>query len=96
MIAYVTSQGARIEKEGLRLIVHGKDFRHILFASHLEQLVLFGNVHITAPAMFTLLQQGIDTVFLRMDGRYMGRLSVKKRVAYPSHPPAAGVNMTVR
>ena len=78
MIAYVTSQGARIEKEGLRLIVHGKDFRHILFASHLEQLVLFGNVHITAPAMFTLLQQGIDTVFLRMDGRYMGRLSVKE------------------
>lgn len=75
MIAYVTSQGSRIEKEGRRLIVHGKDFRHILFASHLEQLVLFGNVTITAPAMFTLLKEGIDTVFLRADGRYMGRLA---------------------
>lgn len=75
MIAYVTSQGARIEKEGRRLIVHGKDFRHILFAAHLEQLVLFGNVNITAPAMFTLLKQEIDTVFLRADGRYMGRLA---------------------
>lgn len=75
MIAYVTSQGARIEKEGRRLIVHGKDFRHILFAAHLEQLVLFGNVNITAPAMFTLLKEGIDTVFLRADGRYMGRLA---------------------
>lgn len=75
MIAYVTSQGARIEKEGRRLIVHGKDFRHILFASHLEQLVIFGNISITAPAMFTLLKEGIDTVFLRADGRYMGRLA---------------------
>ena len=75
MIAYVTSQGARIEKEGRRLIVHGRDFRHILFAAHLEQLVLFGNVHITAPAMFTLLKEGIDTVFLRADGRYAGRLA---------------------
>ena len=77
MIAYVTSQGARIEKEGRRLIVHGRDFRHILFAAHLEQLVLFGNVSITAPAMFTLLKEGIDTVFLRADGRYMGRLASK-------------------
>lgn len=78
MIAYVTSQGARIEKEGRRLIVHGKDFRHILFAAHLEQLVLFGNVNITAPAMFTLLREGIDTVFLRADGRYMGRLAIRE------------------
>ena len=78
MIAYVTSQGARIEKEGRRLIVHGRDFRHILFAAHLEQLVLFGNVSITAPAMFTLLKEGIDTVFLRADGRYMGRLASKE------------------
>lgn len=75
MIAYVTSQGSRVEKEGRRIIVHGKDFRHTLFASHLEQLVLFGNVTITAPAMFTLLKEGIDTVFLRADGRYMGRLA---------------------
>lgn len=78
MIAYVTSQGTRIEKEGRRLIVHGKDFRHILFAAHLEQLVLFGNVNITAPAMFTLLNEGIDTVFLRADGRYMGRLASRE------------------
>ena len=74
MIAYITAQGARVEKEGQRLIVHGKDFRHILFATHLEQLVLFGNIQITAQAMFTLLKEGIDTVFLRADGRYMGRL----------------------
>ena len=78
MIAYVTSQGARIEKEGRRLIVHGKDFRHTLFASHMKQLVLFGNVNITAPAMFTLLKEGIDTVFLRADGRYMGRLACQE------------------
>ena len=77
MIAYITTQGARIEKEGRRLIVQGKDFRHILFAAHLEQLVVFGNVQITAPAMLTLLKEDIDTVFLRADGRYMGRLATR-------------------
>ncbi|MDD6087820.1 MAG: CRISPR-associated endonuclease Cas1 [Desulfovibrionaceae bacterium] len=75
MISYVTSQGARIRKEGRRLIVQGRDFQNVLFTSHLEQLIVFGNVSITAPALLTLLKESIDTVFLRADGRYMGRLS---------------------
>ncbi len=75
MIVYVTSQGAKIEKEGRRLIVHGKDFRQTLFASHLEQLVIVGNVSITTPAMHVLFAQGIDTVFMRTDGRFIGRLA---------------------
>ncbi len=37
--------------------------------------MLFGNVQLTAPALLTLLKEGIDTVFLRADGRYVGRLS---------------------
>ncbi len=78
MVVYVISQGSRIEKEGRRLIVHGKDFKQILFASHLEQLVLFGNVSITAPAMHVLFAKGIDTVFLRRDGRYVGRLAMQE------------------
>lgn len=59
MVVYVTSQGARIEKEGMRLIIHGKDFKQTLFASRLEQLVLFGNVSITAPAMHVLFWKDI-------------------------------------
>lgn len=75
MIIYVTSQGARIEKQGRRLIIHGKDFRQTIFASHLEQLVIFGNVSITTPAMHVLFEKDIDTVFLRIDGRFIGRLA---------------------
>lgn len=77
MIAYVTSQGARIEKEGRRLIVVGKDFRQTLFVASLEQLVLFGNIALTTPALHVLFNEGIDTVFNRRDGRFIGRLSMK-------------------
>ncbi len=41
----------------------------------LEQLVLMGNVIITPPALKLLLRENIDTVFLRVDGRYLGRLA---------------------
>ena len=78
MIAYVTTQGTRIEKEGRRLIVHGKDFRHTLFAAHLKQLILFGNVSLTPSAIFTLFREEIDTVFLRADGRYVGRFACQE------------------
>ncbi len=75
MIAYVTTQGSRIEREGGRLIVVSPNMRRTLFAAHLEQLLLFGNVGLTAPARYLLLREKIDTVFLRKDGRYMGRLA---------------------
>lgn len=78
MVVYVTSQGARIEKEGRRLIIHGKDFKQTLFSSRLEQLVLFGNVSITAPAMHVLFGKDIDTVFLRRDGSYVGRFAMQE------------------
>lgn len=77
MIAYVTSQGAHIEKEGRRLIVVGKDFRQTLFVASLEQLVLFGNVSLTTPALHVLFIESIDTVFNRRDGRFIGRLAMK-------------------
>ncbi len=77
LIAYVTTQGVRIEKHGRRLIVHGKDIRKPLFLESLEQLVLFGNVSLTTPAIQTLFVRNIDTVFNRLDGRFIGRLAMK-------------------
>ena len=74
MIAYVTTQGAHIVREGERLIVQSENARNILFSSKLEQLILFGNVSISAPARHLLLRKNIDTVFIQKDGRYMGRL----------------------
>lgn len=74
MIAYICEQGAKVSREGRRLIVTTPEMKHTLFAERLEQLLLFGNVQLTPPAVFLLLREGIDTVFLRRDGRYMGRL----------------------
>ncbi len=76
MIAYVTTQGARIVREGQRLLVRKDgDTYHTLFIWKLEQLLIFGNVSITPPALGLLLREGVDTVFLRADGRYLGRLA---------------------
>lgn len=76
MIVHVTTQGARIVREGRHLIVRKEnDICHTLFIHKLEQLVLHGNVIVTPQAMKLLFREGIDTVFLRVDGRYVGRLS---------------------
>ena len=76
MIAYVTTQGARVMREGRHLLVKKEDATyHTLFVYKLEQLVVAGNVTITPAAMRLLLRENIDTVFLRFDGRYLGRLA---------------------
>ncbi|MCA1985283.1 MAG: CRISPR-associated endonuclease Cas1 [Desulfovibrio sp.] len=76
MIVHVTTQGARILREGRHLLVRKEnDIYHTLFVHRLEQLVLYGNIGITPQALAMLLHQGVDTVFLRRDGRYKGRLA---------------------
>lgn len=76
MIAYITTQGSRITREGTRLLVRKeKDIYHTLFTHKLKQLIVCGNINFTAAAMRLLLHLGIDTVFLRHDGRYLGRLA---------------------
>ncbi len=77
MIVYVTTQGSRVIREGRHLLVKlGDDLCHTLFIHKLEQLVLCGNVTLTPPALTLLLREDVDTVFLRRDGRYKGRLAV--------------------
>lgn len=75
MIASICDQGARISREGRRLIVTTPEATRTIFVERLEQLLLFGNVQLTPQALFLLLREDVDTVFLRRDGRYMGRLS---------------------
>ncbi len=75
MIAYIQEQGAKISREGRRLIVTTPDMTRTLFVDHLEQVLLFGNVQLTPPALLLLLREDVDTVFLRADGRFMGRLA---------------------
>jgi len=76
MIIYVTTQGTHIVREGRHLLVRkDQDICHTLFPHKLEQLVLCGNVSLSPAALGLLLREGIDTVFLRLDGRYKGRLA---------------------
>jgi CRISPR-associated protein Cas1 len=79
MHVYVTTQGARVVKEGRHLLVKKEgDTYHTLFVYKLEQLVLMGNIQLTPPAMSLLLAENIDVVFLRKDGRFLGRLEPKE------------------
>ncbi len=75
MILYVTDQGAGVYRRGERLQVRRR--KQVLVEVHLhdlEQVVLMGQIALSAPAMSTLLEQGVDTVFLSINGRYRGRL----------------------
>jgi CRISP-associated protein Cas1 len=76
MIAYIKTQGAKIVKEGRHLIVRkGDGIYNTLFTYKLDQLILFGNIEISHSAMVRLMRENIDTVFLTINGRYLGRLA---------------------
>jgi len=76
MVVYVTTQGARIIREGRHLLVKKEqDTYHTLFPHKLSQLVLCGHVEITANALRRLMQHDIDIVFLTQNGRYVGRMA---------------------
>jgi len=76
MVVYVKTQGARIMREGRHLLVKKGDATyHTLFTYKLKQIVIFGNVDITHAALVQLMRYNIDTVFLTMNGRYLGRIA---------------------
>ncbi len=72
---YVIQQGAklRLENRRLRVELDGEMLDSIPLA-HLSQVVLFGNISLTTPAMGALMDQGIEVIFLTQDGAYRGRL----------------------
>ncbi len=72
---YVREQGAVIRKRGERLMVT-RDKKQLLDLPliHLDQVVLFGNVQLTAPAVAMLLQAEVDVVFFSQYGKFRGRL----------------------
>jgi CRISP-associated protein Cas1 len=72
---YVTEQGARLEIENRRAVVirEGETLASVPLI-HVSEVVVMGNVGLTTPAMKALMGQGIDVVFLTLDGDYCGRL----------------------
>ena len=74
-IAYLVDQGTVVNKEGQRLLVkkQGKII-HAIHIFNLEQVIIFGSVSLTPPVISHLLKRGIDTAFMTIHGRYLGRL----------------------
>jgi len=72
---YVIEQGAEVTKQGNRIIVRkfGTELQSVP-AFKVEQIILMGNIQITSQAIKFLLTEGIDTVFLTINGKYRGRL----------------------
>ncbi len=80
MRIYVTTQGAKIIKEGRHLLVKsGEDIHRTIFIHKVEQLLIFGNIHLTPSARNMLFRNGVDTVFLTRNGRYLGRYCIPEQ-----------------
>lgn len=72
---YVLQQGAKLSIANKRVQVE-QDGATLLAAplGQVSEVVIFGNVGLTTPAIGTLLLEGKDVVFLSEDGRFKGRL----------------------
>lgn len=96
-VVYVTEQGARIQREGGRLVIRkGRQLLGSFAWFEVEQVVVFGNITVTPPALSLLLKNGIDTVLLSASGGYRGRLVgaetkniVLRRIQFQKHDDVA-------
>lgn len=72
---YVVEQGAELRCDGERIEVRrGDETLGGAPLAKLDDLVIFGNVGLTTPAIKRLLDRGVEVTFLTVDGRYHGRL----------------------
>lgn len=73
---YVTTQGATVQRRsGQFLVCKESSVLQNVPETHVKQLVLFGNVNLTTPAVGYCLDKQIDVVFLTQGGRFRGRLN---------------------
>jgi len=74
-VAYITDQGAVVFKKGRRLAVtRNRQLLTTLRVTQLDQVVLWGRIRLTPGALALLMDQGIDTVFISVRGRFRGRI----------------------
>jgi len=74
-VLYLLEPQSIIHKEGGRLVVKkGGDTLHSVHIFRLDQVVIMGPVILTPAVIRTLLQEGVDTVFMSRRGYYYGRL----------------------
>ncbi len=74
-ILYITRQGAVLHKSGNRVIVKkGSDVLQEIPIVQLDEVVIFGNGHITTQTIGYLLNKNIPVSFLSSRGKYKGKL----------------------
>lgn len=73
---YLTEQGSVLKKTYKRLLIE-KNREKLLEVPEfkVDRILIFGNVQITTQAINFLLDKGIDTSFLSINGRLRGKLS---------------------
>lgn len=72
---YLVEQGSRLGREGRRLVVTKDDVILARVALiQVSQVIIFGNVQITTPALRLCLDEGIEVVLLSQYGEFYGRL----------------------
>jgi CRISPR-associated protein Cas1 len=73
---YVTTQGATVQRRsGQILVCKQASILQNVPETHVRQLILFGNVNLTTPAVAFCLDQQIEVVYLTQGGRFRGRLN---------------------
>ncbi len=73
---YLTEQGSVLHRKQRRLIITKNDVvLKEVSGMKLERILIFGNVQLTSQAMAFLLDQGIETSFLSLYGKFRGKLS---------------------
>ena len=74
-ILYITQQGAVLHKSGNQVLVKKKqEVLQEIPIVQLDEVVIFGNGHLTTQAMSYLLYKSIPVSFLSSRGKYKGRL----------------------
>lgn len=72
---YVTEQGAKLTRESRRLlVVRGDEVLLDIPTIKVERVLVFGYCQITTQALELLLNEGVPTAFLSMEGRLKGTL----------------------
>ena len=74
-ILYITQQGAVLHKSGNQIVVKkDRDVLQEIPIVQLDEVVIFGNGHLTTQTIGYLLQKNIPVSFLSSHGKYKGKL----------------------
>lgn len=74
-VLYVTEQGALLSKKDGRIVVtKGNQTLADIPIVHVNQIVAFGNIHLTTPLVAHCLREKVDVCYLSQLGTYRGRL----------------------